>query len=126
MPAKALAKSDTVCNTAAGKYEQLNVHVDDAASAYVLALKHAQPGDIFNIVNGKATGQQLADAIASKLNLKTKSISKEEAVQLYGPVLGFFFSLNSLVRSDKARKQLSWQPAHAEGAFLDSVRGKAL
>ena len=113
----------TIRSWPAGKYEQSNVHVEDAASAFVLALQHTGPGDIFHIGGGKASGQELMGAIAEKLGTGTESISAEQAAGVYGPVLAKRFSTNLVLNSSKARKQLHWEPKHPSDAFLKMVAG---
>ena len=96
------------------------VHVEDAASAYVAAAStSAQPG-IYHLAGERGiTAQQLASAISKKLSLPVRSMSHEEAGEVYKG-LAELFSISNDVDSSKAQRELKWQPKHTRG-FLDAV-----
>ena len=100
------------------------MHVDDAAWLYYQAVRHATAGSIYHGANGAVTARQMAEAIAAKHHLGTKSISKAEAAEIYGPFFSMIFSLNNEVDSSKAQRELQWQPQHGIDHFLDALAGK--
>ncbi|KAK9796648.1 hypothetical protein WJX73_008369 [Symbiochloris irregularis] len=109
--------------TGDGKYEQSNVHVEDAAAAYVLALQHGKPGSIYHIASGKHSGKELAEATARKLGIQSRGISPEEAAEVYGSLMSIFFALNIVMDSSKARRELHWVGRYPASAYFDAIAG---
>lgn len=89
-----------------------NVHVADMADLYLLALEKAPAGSFYYVENGEASFGELVQAIADALGLgPAQSWPAEEAVARWGRELAVFaLGSNSRVRSDKARRELGWNP----------------
>ncbi|WP_342238167.1 NAD-dependent epimerase/dehydratase family protein [Inquilinus sp. OTU3971] len=92
-----------------------NVHVDDMADLYALALDRAQAGAFYYVENGEASFAEAAAAIARRLGLGApQPWPVDDAIA----ALGFghaVYSLgsNSRVRGRRARAELGWAPKHA-------------
>ncbi len=99
-----------------GKGENIwsNVHIEDLADLYILALEKSKAGSLYYAENGASTIKNLAEKINEQYGLKTaQSVSVQEAVDIFGPAGGYFgFASNSLCSSDKARTELQWKPQH--------------
>ncbi len=99
-----------------GKGENIwsNVHIEDLADLYILALEKSKAGSLYYAENGASTIKNLAEKISEQYGLKTaQSVSVQEAVDIFGPAGGYFgFASNSLCSSDKARTELQWKPQH--------------
>lgn len=99
-----------------GKGENIwsNVHIEDLADLYVLALEQAKAGSLYYAENGFSTIKNLAEKISEHYGLKpAQSVTVQEAVDTFGPAGGYFgFTSNSLCNSDKARTELQWKPQH--------------
>ncbi len=99
-----------------GKGENIwsNVHIEDLADLYVLALEHAKAGSLYYAENGASTIKDLAEKISERYSLQpARSVTVQEAVDTFGPAGGYFgFASNSLCSSDKARTELQWKPQH--------------
>ncbi|MGE8528167.1 NAD-dependent epimerase/dehydratase family protein [Chryseobacterium rhizosphaerae] len=99
-----------------GKGENIwsNLHVEDLANMYVLALEKAKPGSIYYAENGSSTIKNLAEHISLHYKLQpAQSVSVQSAVDQFGPAGGYFgFASNSLCNSDKARTELGWAPQY--------------
>ncbi|MDC8101398.1 NAD-dependent epimerase/dehydratase family protein [Chryseobacterium rhizosphaerae] len=99
-----------------GKGENIwsNLHVEDLADMYVLALEKAKPGSIYYAENGSSTIKNLAEYISLHYKLQpAQSVSIQDAVDQFGPAGGYFgFASNSLCNSDKARTELGWTPQY--------------
>lgn len=111
-----LAKAKGI-GTHIGKGENIwsNVHIQDLAALYVLALENAEAGSIFFAENGSASFKEIALAINKRFNFgeETASIDIDEAIKLWNPEGAHFaFGSNSRVKSDKARKMLGWTPKY--------------
>lgn len=100
-----------------------NVHIEDLAELYVLALEKAPAGSYFYTENGSASLKDIAISISDMLGFegKTESISLDTAIEKWGPdASAFGFASNSIVNSDKARKLLGWDPKHS--SILDDIK----
>lgn len=92
-----------------------NVHVDDVATLYLLALRDAPAGAFYFVENGEASLLEIGRAIARRLGLgPVQSWSLAQAAQLFGETSArFTFGSNSRVRARRAREELRWAPLHA-------------
>ncbi|KGM35833.1 NAD-dependent epimerase/dehydratase family protein [Inquilinus limosus] len=92
-----------------------NVHVDDMADLYALALGRAPAGAFYYVENGETSFADAAAAIARRLGLGApQPWPADDAIA----ALGFghaVYSLgsNSRVRGKRARAELGWAPRHA-------------
>ncbi|KAI1757538.1 putative NAD dependent epimerase/dehydratase [Xylaria castorea] len=123
---RTFAKVGFVARVGDGLTQTCVVHVDDAARAYVLALKHAcvEPGrtaDIYNVTSStEVTFRDLTDAIATTMGLPVKEMSAAEAAETASPLIAGFFSHRNRGKSDKAKKELGW--THTEVGILEDIR----
>jgi nucleoside-diphosphate-sugar epimerase len=109
----------------AGENIWSTVHIDDVASAYLLALDSARAGSFFYIENGEASLKSIVDSIARLLGGKrpAQSWSIDEAVAEWGPQAAWFsLGGNSRISAEKARRMLGWKPAGA-GLFHEIEQG---
>jgi nucleoside-diphosphate-sugar epimerase len=88
-----------------------NVHIDDLADLFLLALEKAPGGSFFFAENGDASFKELAEMISRSLGLggKTVSLSVEDLVRQYGDVGRYGITSNSLISAANARR-LGWSP----------------
>ena len=91
-----------------------NLHIEDLADLYVLALEKAKSGSIYYAENGSSSLRNIAEIISKKYNLEpARSLSVQEAVDNFGPAGGYFgFASNSICSADKARTELEWNPIY--------------
>ncbi|MDR4952117.1 NAD-dependent epimerase/dehydratase family protein [Chryseobacterium sp. ES2] len=91
-----------------------NLHIEDLADLYVLALEKAKGGSIYYAENGSSSLKNIAENISKKYSLQpAKSLSIQEAVNKFGPAGGYFgFASNSRCSSDKAKVELDWKPIY--------------
>lgn len=99
-----------------GKGENIwsNIHIEDLADLYLLALEKAKAGSLYYAENGSSNIKNLAEKISERFNLQpAQSVTVQEAVNTFGPAGGYFgFASNSLCNADKARTELNWKPQH--------------
>jgi nucleoside-diphosphate-sugar epimerase len=101
------------------------VHIDDVASAYLLALEGARAGSYFFLESGEASLKSIVEAIARLLGGKraAESWSIDEAIAAWGPQAAWFsLGGNSRINAEKARRMLGWKPAGA-GLFHEIEQG---
>lgn len=94
-----------------GSVHTSGVHVDDAATLYLLAAREAKAGDVFNGSGSTiVTVREIAEAIGAVLKLPVRSISREEAEARWGKFLTDFVQMENRPSNRKAIQQLGWQP----------------
>ncbi|WP_312287581.1 NAD-dependent epimerase/dehydratase family protein [Chryseobacterium gleum] len=91
-----------------------NLHIEDLADLYVLALEKAKEGSIYYAENGASSLKNIAEIISKKYYLEpARSLSIQDAVDNFGPAGGYFgFASNSICSADKARTELGWKPVY--------------
>lgn len=94
-----------------GSLRTSDVHVDDAATLFLLAAKEAKAGDVFNGTGSTTvTLRELAEAIGAVLQLPVRSVNREEAEARWGQFLTAFVQYENRPSNRKAVQQLGWQP----------------
>ncbi|MCB1509529.1 MAG: NAD-dependent epimerase/dehydratase family protein [Hyphomicrobiaceae bacterium] len=90
-----------------------NVHIDDLADLYALALEKAPAGAFYYAENGENSMQEVCAAISRMLGFggSTVSMTVDEAAKEWGdgPARNTMGS-NSRVRAVRPRRELGWQP----------------
>jgi len=92
-----------------------NVHVDDLAEVYRLALDRGTSGALYHAVTGELANRALAQAVASDLGLTARSVDLAEGIGRWGKfetLIGMATSSRS--RSPRTRRDLGWAPRHAD------------
>lgn len=92
-----------------------NVHVEDVADLYRLALTKAPAGAFYFAENGEASYRDICVAIARRLKLGAPQVwpFAEAAKELGENSAAYTFGSNSRVRGKRTRSELGWQPKHA-------------
>ena len=90
-----------------------NVHIEDVATLYLLAVAKAPAGSFMYVESGEESLGEIVRQIAARLGLEpARSISAEEAIAFWGRNLAVFsLGSNSRVRG-KSAAGLGWLPAH--------------
>ena len=84
----------------------------DIGVLYRLAVEKAPAGSTFHGVGDLGIPfKVIAETIADKLGIETKSVREEEASQYLGFLAGFA-GLDNLVSNEKTRNVLGWEPTH--------------
>jgi nucleoside-diphosphate-sugar epimerase len=84
----------------------------DIGALYRLALEQAPAGSTFHGVGDTGISRQvIAETIAGKLGIETKSITDEEAPKYLG-FLAAFAGFDNPTSNDKTREVLGWAPTH--------------
>lgn len=89
-----------------------NVHIDDVAELYLLALHKAPAGALYYAENGEEALKNIAASISRMLGFggKTRNWSPQEAEAALGIRAHSSFGSNSRVRAKRSRAELGWQP----------------
>jgi nucleoside-diphosphate-sugar epimerase len=92
-----------------------NVHVEDLAEVYRLALEYGTPGALYHAVAGELSNRTLARAVAADLGLPVRSVDLAEGIRRWGKfetLIGM--AVNSRSRSPRTRRELGWRPRHTD------------
>lgn len=104
-------ETGAVCHIGNGLSCYSHVHIADLANLYALALAKGENGALYHSVSGEVSFGAMAEAVARKLNLPTRSISLEEAESLWDRFTALIvFGSCSRSRSPRARTELGWEP----------------
>ncbi|QKS02109.1 NAD-dependent epimerase/dehydratase family protein [Sphingomonas sp. CL5.1] len=107
------ARTGEVCYLGRGLNLYSNVHVEDLAEVYALALERGIPGALYHCVAGEVAHRTLAERVARQLGCPLRSVGFEEAVEIWGKFLALIImSTCSRTRSPRARIELGWAPRH--------------
>jgi nucleoside-diphosphate-sugar epimerase len=98
--------------------------VDAAAALYLLAMEKGRAGSVFNCTTETDMQyKQLAEAVATTLGISAKSVTPEQAVEMFGPFIAMLMQIESRASSAKARKELGWNPQPKYKLCEDIVLG---
>jgi nucleoside-diphosphate-sugar epimerase len=108
-------KSGVVRIVGRGVNRWSNVHIDDVAELYGLALGQAPAGAFYFVENGEASYAEIGAAIAKRLGLgPVQAWTVEEASSEWSEGHArYSLGSNSRVRALRARRELAWSPRHA-------------
>jgi nucleoside-diphosphate-sugar epimerase len=108
-------KTGAACYLGQGMNLYSNVHVDDLAEVYCLAIEKGRPGALYHAVSGEANFRMLAEAVASVSGCGTRSLNYAEACDLWGNVwVDLALAVNSRIRAPRTRAELGWVPQHLD------------
>lgn len=112
---QSVAATGSACYVGAGLNCYSNVHIDDLAHLYALALDKGVPGALYHAVAGEIPNRWIAEAVARDLGVESRSLSVEEAFDVWGKfgtliVMG----ASSRSRSPRARAELGWEPTRLD------------
>ena len=113
--AKRAKASGVVRHVGKGVNVWSNVHVEDVADLYRLALAKSPAGAFYFAENGEASYRDICAAIARRLGLGAPQAwpFEEAAKELGEASAAYTFGSNSRVRATRTRRELGWQPKHA-------------
>jgi nucleoside-diphosphate-sugar epimerase len=110
--ARQAQKSGVVRHVGSGGNIWSNVHIDDVAELYRLALDKTPAGTFYFVESGEASFRDMSAAIARAMKLGApQDWPLEDAKQEWGyEMASYGLGSNSRVRGERARKLLDWQP----------------
>jgi nucleoside-diphosphate-sugar epimerase len=105
-------KSGVVRHVGSGGNIWSNVHIDDVAELYRLALEKTPAGTFYFVESGEASFRDMSTAIAHVMKLgEPQDWPLEAAQKEWGyEMASYGLGSNSRVRGERARKLLGWQP----------------
>lgn len=101
-----------VCHVGSGLACYSNVHVEDLAELYALAIDRGTSGALYHAVAGEVNYRQMAQAVASRLGVPVRSVTMAEAEHIWDRFTALIvFGSCSRSRSTRARDDLGWAPS---------------
>lgn len=98
-----------VCHIGRGLNVYSNIHVEELAEIYRLALEKGQAGALYFAVSGEVSYGVIAKTIAAQLGVPTRSVTVEEACEIWDKGLGkIVLQSNSRQRCPRTRADLGW------------------
>ncbi|MBB6125338.1 NAD-dependent epimerase/dehydratase family protein [Sphingobium subterraneum] len=114
-------QTGNACYLGAGLNLYSNVHVEDLAEAFCLAIEKGTPGALYHTVSGEADFREIAEAVAHVTGCGTKSLDYEGAVALWGNIwVDLALAVNSRSIAKRAVEDLGWSPRHRD--LIDDIR----
>ncbi|MDQ2988996.1 MAG: NAD-dependent epimerase/dehydratase family protein [Pseudomonadota bacterium] len=115
---KQARKSGVVRHVGPGRNIWSNVHIDDVADLYLLALEKTPAGMFYFVEAGEAAFRDMSAAIATALGMGApQDWPLEQAAAEWGHEMAAYgLGSNSRVRGTRARTLLGWQP-HRPGVL---------
>jgi nucleoside-diphosphate-sugar epimerase len=101
-----------VCHIGRGLNVYSNIHVDDLANLYGLALDKGVAGALYFGVSGEVSYGVMADTIARHLGVPTRSVTIDEGCEIWDRFMARIVLCScSRQRSPRAREELGWVPS---------------
>jgi nucleoside-diphosphate-sugar epimerase len=116
----AIPRAGAACYLGYGLNLYTNVHVEDLAQVYVLALEKGQPGALYHAVAGEVCWRTIAEAVATVMDCEPRSITYDEMCDLWGKQdAPYRFAVSSRSRAIATCRDLDWTPRHID--LIDDV-----
>lgn len=113
-------QTGAVCYVGRGLNTESSVHVDDLAKLFSLALERGRAGALYHCVAGEVSFRAVAETIARRLGVDTRSVTMEEAQQIWDKFSATtVFSSSCRARSPLARAELGWAQTPELSDFLE-------
>lgn len=107
----ASARTGAVAYLGRGLNMTSNIHVDDLAEIFALALERGVSSALYHAVSGEQSWRALAAEIARLRGLPTRSVTITEAEELFGRAYTHVvFTTCNRTRCPRTRKELGWTP----------------
>ena len=114
-------KTGAACYVGAGLNLYSHVHIDDLAELYRLAIDRGVAGALYHGVAGEINWRTIAEAVADVMECPTRSVSFEQAGEIWGPMYAdLFFGVSSRSRAVRSRSELGWSPTQFD--LIEDVR----
>ena len=116
-------KTGAVCYIGRGLNVYSNVHVEDLAELYRLAIERGTAGALYFAVAGEVSYGVMAKTVACGLGVPSRSVSVEEGCEIWDQFMARIVLCScSRQRSPRARTELGWKPDALRLDILEECR----
>lgn len=92
-----------------------HVHAEDLAQVFRNVAERGQDGAVYHAVAGEVPNRWIAETVARILGCPTRSISMDEAIELWGKFAALIvFGASSRSRSPRTRREFGWAPTRTD------------
>lgn len=110
MAYRSVALTGAACYVGPGLAAYSNVQVGDLAQLFSLAIERGHAGALYHAVAGEIPYRWIADAVARDLGVATRSLTLDQAAEVFGPFAALLQSACSRSRDPRTRSELAWHP----------------
>ncbi|BCQ53251.1 NAD-dependent epimerase/dehydratase family protein [Burkholderia gladioli] len=111
---RSVALTGAACYIGSGLAAYSNVHSADLARLFSLAIELGKAGALYHAVAGEIPYRWIAEAVARDLGVKTRSLTMDEAAEVFGPFGALLQSACSRSRDPRTRIELGWKPTQLD------------
>lgn len=111
---RSVAHTGAACYIGSGLAAYSNVHGADLARLFSLAIERGQAGALYHAVAGEIPYRWIAEAVARDLGVGTRSLTPDEAAEVFGPFGALLQSACSRSRDPRTRSELGWKPTELD------------
>jgi nucleoside-diphosphate-sugar epimerase len=110
----------TACYIGRGLNLYSHVHIDDLAEVFRRVIARGSPGALYHAVAGELSNRCIAELLAKRAGCDTRSISMDEAIELWGKFPSLIvLGASSRSRSPRTRTELDWSPSRLD--LIDAI-----
>lgn len=107
---RSVALTGSACYIGSGLATYSNVHSADLARLFELCVDRGNAGALYHAAAGEVPYRWIAEAVATDLGVKPRSLTMDEAAEVFGPFGALLQSSCSRSRDPRTRAELNWQP----------------
>ncbi|MFP3688085.1 MULTISPECIES: NAD-dependent epimerase/dehydratase family protein [Burkholderia] len=111
---RSVALTGAACYIGSGLATYSNVHSADLARLFSLVVERGQAGALYHAVAGEIPYRWIAEAVARDLGVQTRSLTMDEAADVFGPFGALLLSACSRSRDPRTRTELGWKPTRSD------------
>ncbi|WP_225032087.1 hypothetical protein [Paraburkholderia sp. XV] len=111
---RSVGLTGAACYIGSGLAAYSNVHSADLARLFSLAIELGKAGSLYHAVAGEIPYRWIAEAVARDLGVKTRSLTMDEAAEVFGPFGALLQSACSRSRDPRTRTELGWKPTQLD------------
>ncbi|MBR8378794.1 NAD-dependent epimerase/dehydratase family protein [Burkholderia cenocepacia] len=111
---RSVALTGAACYIGSGLAAYSNVHSADLARLFSLAIERGKAGALYHAVAGEIPYRWIAEAVARDLGVKTRSLTMDEAAEVFGSFGALLQSACSRSRDPRTRTELGWKPTQLD------------
>lgn len=114
MTYRSIAATGAACFVGDGLATYSHVHAEDLAALVALADERGRAAALYHGVAGEIPNRWIAEAVARDMGCATRSLTVDEAVQVWGEFGALIMGSTSRSRSQRTLRDLGWIPTHTD------------
>ena len=108
-------KTGSACYIGSGLNMYSHIHAEDLGRLFCRVAEDGKNGAVYHAVAGEVPNRWIADTVSRLTGAPTRSISMDEAIDLWGKFAALVvFGVSSRTRSPRSRNELDWEPKHVD------------